>query len=86
MEDSNFKYVGYRIKQDEHTKEITMDQEFADKIEMVKIDPVRAKQKEEELRSEEKSLMREISGKLVWIGRGSPDLLFHQAEVHIRKN
>lgn len=84
MEDSNFK--GYRIKQDEHIKEITMDQEFADKIEMVKIDPEGAKQKEEELRSEEKSFMIGIPGKLVWIGRGSPDLLFRQVEVHIRKS
>ena len=49
VEDSNFKYVGYRIKQDAQTKEIKMDQEeFADKIEMIKIDPARGKQKEEE--------------------------------------
>ena len=82
VEDSDFKYVGYRIKQDAQTKEITMDQEeFADKVEMVKIDPTRAKQKEEELESEEKTLMRGISGRLGWIGRGTrPDLLFHQVE------
>ena len=82
VEDQNFKYVGYRIKQDAVTKEITMDQEeFAEKIEMIKIDPGRAKQKEESLEDEEKTLMRGISGKLGWIGRGTrPDLLFHQVE------
>jgi hypothetical protein len=82
VEDSNFKYVGYRIKQDAQTKEITMDQEeFADKIEMIKIDPARGKQKEEELSKEERTLMRGISGRLGWIGRGTrPDLLFHQVE------
>ena len=80
VEDYNFKYVGYRIKQDAVTKEITMDQEeFAEKIEMVIIDPGRDKQKEENLESEEKTQMRGISGKLGWIGRGTrPDLLFHQ--------
>ena len=61
VEDYNFKYVGYRIKQDAQTKEIMMDQEeFADKIEMIKIDPTRAKQKEEELEIEENTQMRGI--------------------------
>ena len=59
-----------------------MDQEeYAAKVEMVRIEPARAKQKEDNLKDEEETLMRGISGKLGWLGRGThPDLLFHQVE------
>ena len=82
VEEDDFKYTGYRIQQDAITKVITMDQEeYAAKVEMVRIKPARAKQKEDNLKDEEKTLMRGISGKLGWLGRGTrPDLLFHQVE------
>ena len=82
VEEGDFKYTGYRIQQDALTNMITMDQEeYAAKVEIVKIEPARAKQKEENLNDEEKSIMRGTSGKLGWLGRGTrPDLLFHQVE------
>ena len=78
VEEDDFKYTGYRIQQDSTTKMITMDQEeYAAHVEVFRIEPARAKQKDDDLKDEEKTLMRGISGKLGWLGRGTrPDLLF----------
>ena len=83
VESRNFKYLGYRIIQDMEDFTIKLDQaEYAEKLEMVKIPPERKKDPNQKLNAEEKTLMKQISGRIGWLGRGTrPDLLFHQVEI-----
>ena len=83
VESQNFKYLGYRIIQDMEDFTIKLDQaEYAEKLEMVKIPPERKKDPNQKLNAEEKTLMKQISGRIGWLGRGTrPDLLFHQVEI-----
>ena len=83
VEKYKFKYLGYQIIQDEENFSIKIDQaEYANKLEMVKIHPERKKDPNQKLNAEEKTLMKQISGRIGWLGRGTrPDLLFHQVEV-----
>ena len=83
VEKHKFKYLGYQISQDEENFAVKIDQaEYANKLEIVKIHPERKKDPKQKLNAEEKTLMKQISGRIGWLGRGTrPDLLFHQVEV-----
>ena len=76
-----FKYVGYKIEQCEEG--IKVDQnEFAAEVEVLDLKPERARNVEDELEIEEKSLLRKIAGKIGWLARGTrPDLIFSQIEM-----
>ena len=82
-ESQNFKYVGFKVEQDPESFAITLDQqEYAEKIEMIKISPERALKKGEKTTDEETTEMRRAAGRLGWLGRGTrPDLLFSQIEI-----
>ena len=82
-ESENFKYEGFEVEQDPESFAITLDQQdYAEKIEMIKISPERALKKGEKTSDEETTEMRRAAGRLGWLGRGTrPDLLFSQIEI-----
>ena len=86
VEKYNFKYLGYQIIQDKENFSIKIDQaEYASKLEIVKIQPERKKDLKQKLNPEEKTMMKQISGRIGWLGRGTrPDLLFNQVEISTR--
>ena len=76
-----FQYVGFDIKQDETG--IRIDQStYAADLDIVDVNPERAKQTSDDLQPEEKSTLREVAGRIGWLGRGTrPELLFSQVEL-----
>ena len=75
-----FKYVGFEFDQKEEG--ITVSQK---EVTSCDIKPDHAKQVDDDLTVEEKSLLRKVAGKLGWLGRGSrPDLSFAQVEMSTR--
>ena len=77
VEEKKFTYVGFDIEQKEAG--ITIDQsEYAkEKIENIIIDPERAKNQDDDLSSEEKSILRVVAGRIGWFARGTrPDMTF----------
>ena len=82
VEEKKFTYVGFDINQT--TEGITIDQsQYAkEKIDNLIIDPDRAKNQDDELSSDEKSILRKIAGRIGWLSRGTrPDLTFAQIEI-----
>ena len=79
-----FKYVGFEFDQKEEG--ITVSQnDYAKEVTSCDIKPDHAKQVDDDLTVEEKSLLRKVAGKLGWLGRGSrPDLSFAQVEMSTR--
>ena len=75
-----FKYVGYNITQaDDYSIKVDQDDFAKEKIELINVDPARAKQVKEPLTKEEESLMRKAAGRIGWLGRGTrPDIVFEQ--------
>ena len=80
-EANKFKYVGYQIEQSD--RGIKVDQnEFASEVPVINVKPGRAKDVDDELTDDEKSLLRKIAGKVGWLARGTrPDLVFAQIEM-----
>ena len=80
-ETGKFKYVGFQI--DKINDGIQVNQnEFANGLEVLTIKPERAKEVDDNLTEEEKSMPRKVAGKIGWLGRGSrPDLVFSQIEM-----
>ena len=78
-----FTYTGFHLDQQDYG--IKVDQEeFALKklVGLELMTPERAKQGDDSLTDIEKSQMRQIAGKVGWLGRGCrPDLVFHQVEM-----
>ena len=82
VEEKKFTYVGFDIEQKEEG--ITIDQSHyaREKIEIITIDPDRAKNQDEALSNEEKSMLRVVAGRIGWLARGTrPDLTFAQIEI-----
>ena len=80
-ESKQFEYVGFDIKQDETGIKIDQSSYAAD-VELVDVRPERAKQTNDDLQPEEKSTLREVAGRIGWLGRGTrPELLFSQVEM-----
>ena len=80
-ESKQFRYVGFDLKQDE--TRITIDQSsYAADLELFDVSPERAKQTNDDLDPEEKTTLKEVAGRIGWLGRGTrPDLLFSQVEL-----
>jgi hypothetical protein len=79
---STFKYVGMEIEQREDFSIKMSQEEYVKEIEMIVIDPGRAKDKENDMTEEEKSTLRKTAGKIGWLGRQTrPDVLFSQVEM-----
>ena len=80
VEGGNFLYCGYRMVSNENGLTLSQ-QEFADEIKPIIIQPSRKKEGAEAVTEKERSLMRSYAGKLGWLGRNCrPDLLFSQIE------
>ena len=81
VEGGNFLYCGYRMETGDDS--ITLSQqEFADDIKPIAIQPSRKKEGGEAVTEKERSTMRSYAGKLGWLGRNCrPDLLFSQIET-----
>ena len=75
------RYVGFDIIQDK--RGIIMDQsKYISNIEGGKIDPNRSMNKEDQLTSDEQTLLRQIVGRLNWAVQGSrPDMSFDMIEL-----
>ena len=74
----HFKYVGFQLDQ---TKDgiIVSQSDYAAEVKSFLIQPERARQVDDELTSEEKSLLMKVAGQLGWLGRETrPDLVFAQ--------
>ena len=76
-----YSYVGFNIKQDDAG--IRMDQsKYVAELQLVDVNPERAKQTNDDLRAEEKLTLREVAARIGWLGRGTrPDILFSQVEL-----
>ena len=80
IEENIFRYVGFDIIQDK--RGIIMDQsKYISNMEGGKIDPNRSMNKEDQLTSDEQTLLRQIVGILNWAVQGSrPDMSFDMIE------
>ena len=59
-----------------------MQREYADKMEILEIDPSRLKTQDDELTAGEKTLIRQVAGQIGWLARETrPDLAFAQVEM-----
>lgn len=82
VEEKQFTYVGFDINQTEDGITIDQSQYAEEKIDNIIIDPDRAKNQNDELSDEEKSLLRRIAGRIGWLARGTrPDLTFAQIDI-----
>jgi transposase InsO family protein len=80
-ESRQFKYVGFELDQTKNGI-IVSQNEYAKEVLPFDVKPERAKQVDDELNDEERSLLRKVAGKVGWLGRGSrPDLTFAQIEM-----
>lgn len=81
VEEQDFQYIGFHIKQNENG--ITVDHSrFMEKLEHPHIDPKRAMQKHEQLTAGEQTLYRKLVGQLNWAVQGSrPDLAFELVDL-----
>ena len=81
IEEKIFRYVGFDIIQDK--RGIIMDQsKYISNMEGGKIDPNRSMNKEDQLTSDEQTLLRQIVGRLNWAVQGSrPDMSFDMIEL-----
>ena len=80
-EAKRFKYVGYDLEQLKEGIKISQ-REYAEKLEIPEIDPSRLKAQDDELTSEEKTLIRQVAGQIGWLARETrPDLSFAQVEM-----
>ena len=80
-EAKKFKYVGYELEQLEQGI-IISQREYAEKIEILDINPSRLKAQDVELSQEEKSMIRQVAGQIGWLARETrPDLSFAQVEI-----
>ena len=66
VEGENFLYCGYRIVSDENGLTLSQ-QEFADEIKPIIIQPSRKREGEEAVTEKERSTMRSYAGKLGWL-------------------
>ena len=74
QESSNFRYIGFEMKQT--NKEATLDQEkYVNSIESIRIDPGRAKEKNNSLTAMEQTQLHSLVGQCNWVAQGTrPDL------------
>lgn len=84
VEEANFKYIGFQIKQ--NSNGIHLDHsEYMDKLEHSRIDSVRASDRKSTLTEEEQSLYRMLVGQINWAVQGSrPDLAFELVDLSTR--
>ena len=82
VEEKKFTYVGFDIEQKEEGITIDQNHYAREKIEIITIDPDRAKNHDDMLSNEEKSMLRVVAGRIGWLARGTrPDLTFAQIEI-----
>ena len=82
VEEKKFTYVGFNIKQKEAGITIDQSQYAKEKVENIIIAPERAKNQDDDLNDEEKSILRVVAGRIGWLARGTrPDLTFAQIEI-----
>ena len=80
-ESKSFTYVGYDINQDESGISISQNS-YAAGLKTFDVKPERAKQTDDDLEPEEKSKLKEIAGKLAWLGRGTRHLTWIEIEKY----
>ena len=80
-ESKRFTYVNFDIKQDDEG--ITINQNpYAAGLKMFDIKPERAKQINDDLEPKEKKMLKDVAGRIGWLGRGTrPDILFSRVEL-----
>ena len=80
-ESGSFKYLGLNVKQ--HSNEIKIDQkEYVEKIEEIEISKSRSSRKNDELSTEEKTSLKKLAGKLLWVSTNTrPDIAFDVCKV-----
>ena len=86
VEEKDFSYVGFRIRQSE--KGIVLDQSsYVDNVEMEQLDQERLSQRSSELAAIEVTSYRSILGAINWIVLGSrPDKAFEMVELATKAN
>ncbi|KAL5007820.1 hypothetical protein ScPMuIL_016626 [Solemya velum] len=84
VEEANFKYIGFQIKQ--NSNGIHLDHsEYMDKLEHSRIDSVHASDRKSTLTEEEQLLYRMLVGQINWAVQGSrPDLAFELVDLSTR--
>merc|ERR1711978_78412 len=81
VERRNFLYCGHRIKQEKGNLMFNQE-EFAEGIKPLIIQPDRKKQDAEPVTEKERKQIRSLAGKIGWLARGTrPDLIFSQIEA-----
>ena len=81
LEESKFRYVGFKIMQENES--IVIDQsDYIEEVENERLSPHRASQKTDMLSSQELSSLRSLVGRLNWVVQGTrPDLAFEMVEL-----
>ena len=81
VEEQNFYYVGFEIQQSDEG--IMFDQShYMKELEVVNVDPLRAKEKKQPLTKQEHKAFRSLVGRCNWASRGSrPDISFEVIDL-----